>query len=32
MISPNQWPVHLNGCGSHAGSSPITGYAWTFGG
>ena len=32
MISPSQWPVHLDGCGSRAGSSPITGYAWTFDG
>ena len=32
MISPSQWPMHLDGCGSKAGSSPITGYAWTFDG
>ncbi|MFL6033814.1 MAG: FG-GAP-like repeat-containing protein, partial [Gaiellaceae bacterium] len=32
MISPGQWPVHLVGCGSRAGSSPIVGYAWTFDG
>ncbi len=31
-ISPTMWPVHLDGCGSVAGSSPITGYAWMFDG